>query len=284
MRLNILHKITYDYSAPVFLEPHYLRLRPRTDPAQRVLWANLSITPEPAGISHGLDSDSNWLTTFWFGDTVEHLEVSAECEVETLRMNPFDFILSVPEFPASGSPYGGDLLRRLAAELTTGDTPATAEFARRAASFAPGSPLLDYLTSLNREIGQRLNVIHREKGPPLPPDETLRRGEGACRDLAMLFIEACRHVGIGARFVSGYQAPAAGLSDDTSQELHAWAEAYLPGVGWRGFDQTQGLMVVDGHVVIAASATPRGAAPIRGTFRGDGATQTMDAELVVKTL
>ncbi len=107
------------------------------------------------------------------------------------------------------------------------------------------------------------------------------RKEGSCRDLAVLFIETCRSVGIAARFVSGYHTvqPWQG-----ARQLHAWAEIFLPGAGWRGYDPSQGLAVADQHIAIAAGATPQLAAPVTGSFRGNGVQSSFTAEIEIRAL
>ena len=127
-------------------------------------------------------------------------------------------------------------------------------------------------------IYERVQLVRRETGDPWTAEETWRAGCGACRDLAVLFVETCRLLGVAARFVSGYEF-AAETSD--AFDLHAWAEAYVPGVGWRGFDPSRGLATTQDHVAVAAAATPQGAAPVIGAFRGDGATATITSELNV---
>ena len=103
----------------------------------------------------------------------------------------------------------------------------------------------------------------------------LAAGRGACRDLAVLFVACCRAVGLAARFASGY------AHSETAQptELHAWGEVFLRGGGWRGYDPGLGLAVADRHVTVAAAADPRDAAPVTGTFRGDGVTASLAAEI-----
>ena len=117
---------------------------------------------------------------------------------------------------------------------------------------------------LTDQIHRDYTIEYREEGTPRDPDATLSLQSGACRDLAVLFVECCRSVGLAARFVSGY----AHIDDSTDHEFHAWAEVYLPGGGWRGYDPTLGLAVADRHVVVAAAAHPSDAAGISGTFRG----------------
>lgn len=107
----------------------------------------------------------------------------------------------------------------------------------------------------------------------------MTRKEGSCRDLAVLFIDACRHLGLTARFVSGYHTdePADGI-----RRLHAWAEIYLPGAGWRGYDPSQGLATAERHIAIAAAATPRLAALVSGTFRGNGTQSSLVANIDIR--
>jgi anti-sigma factor RsiW len=102
------------------------------------------------------------------------------------------------------------------------------------------------------------------------PEITLREGKGTCRDLAVLFCAACRTMGIASRFVSGYEREAA-LQERA--DMHAWAEVYLPGGGWRGYDPSQGLAVATSHGAVAAAADPRLAAPISGLYRGDARSE-----------
>lgn len=118
---------------------------------------------------------------------------------------------------------------------------------------------------LTRSVWEHCRRAYRPDGFPRTPEETLRRGEGACRDVAVLFIDACRALEIPARFVSGYS-----LAEviDGEREMHAWAEVFLPGAGWKGFDPSQGCIVSSGHIAVAASARPDCAAPVQGDFLG----------------
>jgi transglutaminase-like putative cysteine protease len=118
----------------------------------------------------------------------------------------------------------------------------------------------------------------REEGEAKRADETFRSKEGSCRDLAVLFIDACRAQGIASRFVSGYHE-----STVHQQKLymHAWGEVYLPGGGWRGFDPTLGMAVTEAHIPVAAAVDPRDAAPVAGTFRGTGVGYKLAATITI---
>ena len=133
-----------------------------------------------------------------------------------------------------------------------------------------------FLGLITHRIHETCEAVVRHHDDPWPASVTLAERRGACRDLAVLLTTACRAVGLAARFVSGYQA---GDPEQTERELHAWAEVYLPGAGWRGYDPMRGTAVSDQHVALAAGLTPRAAAPTSGTFRGTGATSTLHTDV-----
>ena len=132
---------------------------------------------------------------------------------------------------------------------------------------------------MNRQLFADFSHIHRDTGAPQSPAHTLQSRRGACRDLAVLFVDCCRAEGIAARFASGYQK---GDLQSERRHLHAWPEVYLPGGGWRGFDPTHGAPVADSHVTIAAAAHPRDTMPVTGSFYGEGATSKFDFSLKIQ--
>lgn len=273
MRFRVVHATTYSYSDAVFLEPHVIRLRPRSDPAQRELSYSLAIDPAPARLSHALDSEGNSIACAWFGAPTPRLEIVSRLEVETLRGNPFDFLWL-------------DGAHRLGFRYSEAE--ATARFLlKEEAPLEPaawalagsGGETLPFLTRLNERLAASIEVVTRERGEPYSPAETLRRGQGACRDLAVLFCACCRQAGLAARFVSGYNAGGA-----KEHRLHAWAEVYLPGGGWRGFDPTNGLAAAERHIALAAAAQPANAAAISGSFRKTGASSRMTSTVKAETL
>ena len=135
---------------------------------------------------------------------------------------------------------------------------------------------LTFLSLLNQTLYEKFTVQPRKEGAPLTPPVLLEKKQGACRDLTVLFMACCRAVGIAARFVSGYVCGQyEGGGEDGTPELHAWAEVYLPGGGWQGYDPTLGLVVAEQHIPLAASYTPAGAAPVTGNYRGTGASAEM---------
>ncbi len=124
---------------------------------------------------------------------------------------------------------------------------------------------LTFLTGLCQQMFSTFQQMTRLEGPPWSSSETLLRMEGSCRDLAVLFCDCCRAVGIAARFVSGYECASAGSAHPY---MHAWAEVYLPAAGWRGYDPSRGLVVADTHVAVAAAADPAMASPVAGAYFG----------------
>ena len=138
---------------------------------------------------------------------------------------------------------------------------------------------LSFLSALSREIFQTCRQVTRPYGPPWPSDQTLSSQEGSCRDLAVLFCDACRVMGIAARFVSGYEcASASSGSNDQDSYMHAWAEVYLPGIGWRGYDPSRGLAVSNRHIAVAAGFDHDLASPVAGWYSG-GSGSRMEASL-----
>jgi len=262
MRISVVHSTIYRYDHPVFQEPHTFRLRPRSDGSQNLLRFDLQISPEPAGYTECLDQDGNVITETWFNSTFEQLSVRSAFEIETLRENPFDFQLN-SEFASLPLALPPILESPLAPYLGPAAEPVH-DLARTVAAES-GSKTLPFLTALNRRIFDSLGHIVRDFGPPHPPEITLAEREGSCRDLAILFCAAARTVGIPARFVSGYECEAA---QHEKAHMHAWAEVFLPGGGWRGYDPSQGLATYTAHVAVAAAADPKLAAPVSGSYRG----------------
>jgi transglutaminase-like putative cysteine protease len=268
-----MHSTVYRYDAPVNLEPHTIRLRPRDDAAQRLVRHQLSISPDPAGRSQCLDQDGNVTAETWFDRATERIEIASQFEVETLRENPFDFL------PRGGRTlpmvYTGPL-RAALAPYTTGSA-AASDLAADALRDCGGAPL-EFLTALNLRIHQGFRYVERDDGPPHPAETTLRAGEGSCRDLAVLFCAAARGPGIAARFVSGYTCSP---PREGPNQMHAWAEVYLEGGGWRGYDPSAGLAAGATYVAVAAAADPRLAAPITGSYRG-AARSSMEFSIAIQ--
>jgi len=276
MYYRVKHRTVYAYSAAVFLEPHVIRLRPRCDGTQRLMRFNLRVKPQPAGLTECSDLEGNSTAQIWFEDVTDTLEIVTAFEIETLRWNPFDYLLTESSAYTLPMSYAGELESLLSLYRSTSGLHETVIQFARAVAEEVNEQTGPFLTELSRRIYNTCECVVREEGDAQFSEVTLAAKEGSCRDLAVLFISACRAQGIAARFVSGYQE---GVADQEKRELHAWAEVYLPGGGWRGYDPTHGLAVADRHIVLAVGPTPLLAAPVTGRFRGTGATAKMSADI-----
>jgi transglutaminase-like putative cysteine protease len=274
---EVTHSTRFRYSRPVFLEPLTIRLRPRCDPAQRLLRFELSVSPSPAGSSEVADLEGNAATQVWFEGLTDALGIRTRFTAETLRTNPFDYIVLDPEALRVPMTYPEEERALLGRYLAHSHDEAVEAFAREVLDVSAGSAQVFLVEAVSRIAGSFRQEV-RENGDPLPPAVTLEQRRGACRDLTVLFMELCRSAGIAARYVSGYLE---GDSPEGSRHLHAWADVYLRGVGWRGYDPSQGVAVADRHLAVAAGATPGAAAPTEGTFRGSGVISTLDTDIEV---
>ena len=277
MKFTIQHGTHYRYSHPVKLGPQDLRFYPRDDGSQRVISFQLDIAPVPLGRNDHLDLEGNRVTQVWFEKETDHFDIQLNMQVETLRHNAFDFILA-PEAEVLPIRHVEDFittqgyLERI--QLDDSVTAFAAELGR-----SVNNNTLDFLNSLNHKLFADFIHIHRDTGEPQSPAHTLQSRHGACRDLAVLFIDCCRSEGIAARFASGYQR---GDVLSERRHLHAWPEVYLPGAGWLGFDPTHGNAIADTHVTIAAAAHSRDTMPVIGSFSGEGVTSNLDYMLQIQ--
>lgn len=269
MRIQVHHSTQYLYDSPVFLEPHTFRLRPRDDGAQRLLSYRLDITPVPAGRSDCLDQDGNVAVEAWFDRKLTEWSIESEFAIETLRENPFDYVASTGML-ALAPVYPESVAASLAPYMEPSQPSAAVRQFAASAAAAAGGHTLEFLTVLNRRLFEGFGHEVRDAGPPHPPEVTLGLKTGTCRDLVVLFAAAARAVGVPTRFVSGYEA---GAANQEKPNLHAWAEVYLQGGGWRGYDPSAGLAASTRHVAVAAAADPRLAAPITGTIRGSARSE-----------
>lgn len=277
MIIRISHVTRYKYDKEVFLEPHTVRLRPKSNAAQRLVGFNMEVSPEPDGKADIVDLSGNDGASLWFTGTHDSLTIRTESVVETLRTNPFDYVVtdeSVATLPAEYLDYRNTslMLYRTRSSEPDGKIDSFVDSLIDEAD----DDTLRFLSVLNSRIYSGFEQVHRKEGAPFLPEVTLAARKGACRDLAVLFIEACRAVGLAARFVSGYRVTG---ETDGERELHAWAEVYLPGGGWRGYDPSEGLAVADSHVVVSSGASPADAAPVTGSYRGTKVSVAAEFEI-----
>ncbi len=268
MRFRIRHTTLYRYERPVTLGRHVFRFHPRQDASLSVDAFELDVYPRPMSFAPVEDAEGNLTHVAEFEGPTHEFRVSFRSAGETRpRAGSFFPDTGIPESPSRTEPY-----LRLALHGS-----AVPDFARGIAASAEG-PAPVFLEALNRTLYESLSNVPRFYGDPLDPEETLRERKGSCRDLAVLFIACCRHRGIPARFVSGYFPADPG----DRQHMHAWAEAWLPGRGWRAYDPTQGIEVGPSHIASAAAAEPRDATPIAGFFTGLETRSEMKVDLTVE--
>lgn len=290
MFLRLAHLTRYNYSEPVSFAPHALYLRPRESPHQRLHHFALEVIPTARRIaSHDpLDNAVDW--AFFAPETPgTTLEFRSELLVETLDSNPLDFFLKpyALTFPFT---YGAAELIALAPCLTPRvDSPAPKFLQGWLQKNIPGAPTetVPYLMALNSAVQRALVYKRRNEKGIQSAAETLARGSGSCRDFAVLLIELCRALGLAARFVSGYlyEPAASGATPPLEPSMHAWAEVYLPGAGWRGLDPTRGIFCDNAFVPIAHAPLAESVNPIQGTFYGPSTVSaTLTTDLSVEKL
>ncbi len=273
LRFDVDHLTRYTYDRSVRLGEHRIRMHPRDDPGLQLLHYALEIDPPPAKTAHYTDHDGNRVALLGFEGELTQLSVRSRISARSVRVSP-------PPAPQAGggrSPYSEGQRAALAPWLHA-EPPSPMVLALADDLQRESDAILPFVERLNDWLYRSIERAIRDTGLPLPPDETLRRRRGACRDLTVLFIAVCRARGLAARFVSGYQHRRADAAPTDSRYMHAWPEVFVPGSGWLGFDPTRGEPVADAHLALAASARPEDAAPIEGSFFGD-AKSTMQVEL-----
>lgn len=277
---QISHTTTYTYDQPVVLEHHILRLRPRSSSWQTLQMFSVQVTPMPVGRSDYVDLDGNTYVNVWFSpERTQQLRVQVLSQVMTHETNPFNYLLE-PWALNLPIQYPERVRSQLQPYLHTQYPSPILELVQEI-NHRANSNVVTFLTLLNQRINQDCEYLIRETGHPMTPEETWTQKKGSCRDLTVLFMEVCRVSGLATRFVSGYQE---GDPNDPEKHLHAWAEVYLPGAGWRGYDPTLGLVVSDRHIAIAASPYPQDAAPILGHINPSGVRSTMSYQLQIQSL
>jgi uncharacterized protein (DUF2126 family)/transglutaminase-like putative cysteine protease len=265
------HITHYRYDRLVGLSPQVVRLRPAPHCRTRILSYSLKVQPARHFINWQQDPQANYLARLVFPDVTRELRVEVDLVAEMSVLNPFDFFLTpyAEQFPFD---YESSERRELLPYLETAPATPLVENYLAAISREP-CRTIDFVVGVNQRLAGDIRYLIRLEPGVQSPEETLAKGSGSCRDSAALLVQLMRHVGLAARFVSGYliqlvpdvkalDGPVGAKQDFT--DLHAWCEVYLPGAGWIGLDPTSGLLAGEGHIPLACTPEPSAAAPITG--------------------
>ena len=289
IRVALEHRTSYRYDRLVTLSPHEIRLRPAPHCRTPILGYSLRVLPAQHFVNWQQDPYGNFVARVVFPDRTNHLEVTVDLTADLSIVNPFDFFIEpyAETFPFR---YAPEQARELAPflEVASPGERVAAWIERFRAAVPAGTPTVNMLVELNRRLKEDVAYLVRMEPGVQAPEETLEKASGSCRDSGWLLVEILRHLGIAARFASGYliqlvadvkplDGPAGTDRDFT--DLHAWAEAYVPGAGWIGLDPTSGLLAGEGHIPLACTALPGSAAPITGM--ADVANVTFDFAMSV---
>ncbi|HET7730718.1 MAG TPA: transglutaminase family protein [Usitatibacter sp.] len=275
IKVALHHRTHYAYDRPVGLSPHEIRLRPAAHCRTPIESYSLKVKPAKHFLNWQQDPYGNWIARVVFPEKTRELEITVDLVADMTVINPFDFFVdpSAESFPFV---YSNENFRELAPYLELApESPLLMGWVRKARDRFLGRSMstINVLIEVNRMVREDVNYLVRMEQGVQPAEETLARGEGSCRDSAWLLVQILRYLGIAARFASGYliqlaadqkslDGPSGPERDFT--DLHAWAEAYLPGAGWIGLDATSGLLAGEGHIPLACAALPTSAAPVTG--------------------
>lgn len=265
-RLHISHLTEYLFPVPVTLLPHRLLLRPREDHNVRIESSLLEITPAHT-VQWKRDALGNSLGLVAFTAPADRLRIASVVLIEHYDDNPFDFLLDEHAVwhPFEYAPETRADLAPFLPAVYPGDQHTVGRWLEAVGLRQP-MQTFPLLTHLNQEIARRFQYQLREAPGVQSPAVTLASHSGSCRDFAALFIEACRHLGLASRFVSGYLYSAA--TEYWNASTHAWAEVYLPGAGWKGFDPTSGEVAGNRHIATAVARHPEAVPPVAGDYVG----------------
>lgn len=272
LKVVISHKTTYKYDREINLSPHVFRLRPAPHSRTPIEAYSIKITPEEQFFNWQQDAFGNYLARLVFPEKTTEMSIDVEIIADLKTINPFDFFIDeyADKFPFK---YEKSLKKEL--KLYRKPDEASKTLLKWIDEHVDKTPrkTIDFLVGLNQKIYEYLDYTVRLEPGVQTPKETLKKRSGSCRDFAWLMVQVLRHLGLGARFVSGYlvqltadekslDGPSGPKADFT--DLHAWTEVYIPGAGWIGLDATSGLLAGEGHIPLACTPHYESAAPVTG--------------------
>jgi len=271
IHVALKHVTRYRYDRRVTLSPQVVRLRPAPHCRTKVLSYSLSVEPRGHFINWQQDPFANYLARLVFPEPTTEFTVTVDLVAEMAVYNPFDFFLEpqAQQFPFA---YDESLRAELAPYLQADPAGPLLQAYLDRLDRTPARTI-DHLVALNQGLHRDVSYLIRLEPGVQTPEETLSKTSGSCRDTGWLLVQLLRHLGLAARFVSGYliqlkpdqkalDGPSGAEADFT--DLHAWCEVYLPGAGWIGLDPTSGLLAGEGHIPLACTPQPSSAAPISG--------------------
>jgi transglutaminase-like putative cysteine protease len=265
MLFKIKHITHYKYSSEIFLEPHLLRVVPRTDAHQILKTFDLEISPLPTTKNDkiGLNNLQDYM--LWFDGLTAELKITTTALVEISNPNPFNFLV----YPFTATQLPTQYPDLIQAQVTPYLPPLTKDEQvkkmARELMLDIDFQTLPFVTHLTRYLCKNFkSEAVRPNSPPMLPEQTLERRAGSHKDLAYLQMALFREAGLATRYVNGYY-----LDDEDGKYLHAWVEVYLQGAGWKGFDPTTGMAVGERHIALTAAHHPTLTNLVTGTFRGN---------------
>ncbi|WP_332303881.1 transglutaminase family protein [Rhizobium sp. GR12] len=281
IKASIYHLTHYKYDNPVRLGPQIIRLKPASHSRTHVISHSLKVSPSNHFVNLQQDPYGNYLARFVFPEPATEFKIEVDLVADMTVYNPFDFFV---EEEATKWPfdYPQELQEDLSIYMKPEPTGPLLSAFMATVDHTPGQPTVDMVVGLNARLQQEIGYVIRMEPGVQTPEETLASGRGSCRDSSWLFVQILRHLGLAARFVSGYliqltpdlkalDGPSGTEVDFT--DLHAWAEVYMPGAGWIGLDPTSGLLTGESHIPLAATPHFRNAAPISGGYFGEANTE-----------
>ena len=279
-RYRIVHNTLYHFAAPVQLLPHTLRLRPREGHELRIESSTLTITPD-AKLRWHRDVEGNCVATAHFVGMAPSLGIHSQMIIQQYDQQPHDFLVAdyAVNYPFCYLPEEGILLASYLTSVEAFDNVALDQWL--AGIWQPGERIqtVALLLRLNEKIHATFRYQRREEEGVQTAAQTLFSGAGSCRDFANLLMTSARKLGLAARFVSGYLYTSAATAQSGS--THAWAEVFIPGAGWKGFDPTIGKLAGPHHIAVAVARMPQSVPPVAGAYQGaPGATMAVEVRVV----